>query len=572
MPKRLVKKDKKIFGVCGGLGGSQHLAYRHFHSNGVQGGMIGIGVGLAKAAKLTAQGGIVAIMIGDGTLGQGMVYECMNLASIWRLPVLFVVENNRIAQTTETATTLAGSIEERGRAFALKTWRVDDADPEVFGKVEESVATVRDQGRPGLLVIDTLRMGPHSKGDDLRPAEEMEAIQRRDPLQQWGRRLSEKLKAQIEARNQAFLESVKQAAMQSAEARYAEIPRHIFTQAPTPSPCPMPATEDKLNVRGILNQALRHLLQSSDEVVLLGEDLHDPYGGAFKVTAGLSSDFPGRVISTPISEASITGTAIGLAKAGLKPILEIMFADFLSLCMDQIYNHAVKFSGIFPSVQVPLVIRTPPGGRRGYGSTHSQSPENVFAAIPGITLVYGSPRHAMGELLMQATLAWPYPVLFFEHKLLYGEICEPHDYEELPPVAGDAAAALFPTLIRRRSQPDLTLITYGGMLPYVERAAARLEEEEELAIEIVVPALLAPLPKQTLITPLIDRQRIVVIEETHSTYGIGAEILASLSEAGCRAQTLRIGTPPVPIASARSMEKQLIPDEAAIVEAILGLF
>ncbi len=174
-------------------------------------------------------------------------------------------------------------------------------------------------------------------------------------------------------------------------------------------------------MRQALNAALRHLLETDARALLLGEDLHDPYGGAFKVTQGLSTDFPGRVISTPISEAGITGASIGLSLDGFLPVMEVMFADFLSLCMDQIYNHAVKFPGVFRDVAVPLVIRTPCGGRRGYGPTHSQSPEHLFTSVPGLTVVYGSHRHDIGKLLVDATLRWRYPVLFLEHKLLYGE-------------------------------------------------------------------------------------------------------------------------------------------------------
>ena len=173
-------------GVCRGIGGSQHLAYRHFHSNGVQAGMTAIGTGLAWARQQRDSRGIVATFLGDGTLGQGLVYESLNIAAIRKLPVLFVVENNGIAQTTPTADTTGGSIEARGAAFGIRTWRCNDADPEFLGEIENIVNTVRSTGQPGFLVIDTRRLGPHSKGDDLRDTAEMEAIHRRDPLSRLG--------------------------------------------------------------------------------------------------------------------------------------------------------------------------------------------------------------------------------------------------------------------------------------------------------------------------------------------------------------------------------------------------
>jgi len=559
-------------GVCRGRGGSQHLAWRDFHSNGVQAGMMGISAGLALARKKRASGALVAAMIGDGTLGQGLVYESMNLASVWQVPLLVVVENNGIAQTTYTRETIGGSIEERGAAFGFATWHLADDDPDFCRKVADVVTAVRAAGRPGYLVLDTRRMGPHSKGDDLRPGEEMAGIRSRDPLAALGRRLAEAIRQRIEARNANFIDEIRVHAEASPEARYSEVPEHIFgaavlSDARISYPTPVPGQ----NVRQAINGAMRHLLVTIPEVLLLGEDLHDPYGGAFKVTQGLSTDFPGRVMSTPISEAGVTGASIGLALAGFKPVTEVMFADFLTLCMDQIYNHAVKFPGMFRDMAVPLVIRAPSGGRRGYGATHSQSPEHLFASVPGLTVVYGSHRHDVGKLLIDATMRWPYPVLFLEHKLLYAEKQDAADYVELAPDADDVAAHLFPTLRRGANDPDVTLLTYGGMVPVAEAAAKHLTDAEELAVEVVVPALLAPLPKGTLIGHLLARRRIVMVEESQHHYGVAAEIAACLLENGYRGDVRRIGAPPLPIASARSLERQILPDEMRVVEQVLDM-
>src|SRR6266542_468092 len=559
-------------GVCRGHGGSQHLAWRHFHSNGVQAGMMGISAGLALARKKKASGALVAAMIGDGTLGQGLVYESMNLASVWCAPLLVVVENNGIAQTTNTRDTIGGTIEERGAAFGFATWRFADDDPDFCAKVAAVVAEVRMAGRPGFLVLDTRRMGPHSKGDDLRAGEDLDGIRSRDPLAALGRGLLDATRGRIEARNASFVEEIRTRAEASPEAVFREVPEHIFSIA-APADARVSYVEPAAgrNVRQSINAALRRLLETVPEVLLLGEDLHDPYGGAFKVTQGLSSDFPGRVISTPISEAGVAGASIGLALAGFKPVTEVMFADFLTLCMDQIYNHAVKFPGMFTDMAVPLVIRAPSGGRRGYGATHSQSPEHLFASVPGLTVVYGSHRHDVGRLLIDATLRWPYPVLFLEHKLLYAEKEDPAGYAQLPVAAGDVAAHLFPTLRRGDNDPDVTLLTYGGMLPVVEAAGKRLADEEELAVEIVAPSQLAPLPAGTLIGHLLTRRRIVMVEESHHQYGVAAEIAACLLERGFRGKLLRIGAPPLPIASARSLERQILPDEARVVEQVLRM-
>jgi 2-oxoisovalerate dehydrogenase E1 component len=558
-------------GVCQGIGGSQHLAYRNFHSNGVQAGMTGIGVGLALANKLRGTQSVVACIIGDGTLGEGLTYESLNLASIWSVPMLFVVENNGIAQTTRTVDTIGGSILARGAAFGLHTWHVDDSDPEVFAQVEEVVRTVRALRQPGFLVIDAMRLGPHSKGDDLRDDAEMAVVRARDPLARLGGSLAPDVREAIERRNAEFIDSVRELGHEAKESRFDQAPAHLFDQRP---PVQRPSADIRVppspptNVRVALNAALRRLLTGHPEVIVLGEDLHDPYGGAFKVTAGLSTEFPGRVISTPISEAGVAGAAIGLALAGYRPIAEVMFADFLTLAMDQLYNHAVKFPGMFEDMQVPMVIRTPSGGRRGYGPTHSQSPEHLMTAVPGLTVVFPSHRHDAGKLLETASIDWGFPVVFFEHKLLYGVVQDPGDYEILPPADSDPGASLFPTLIRRHADPDLTIVAYGGILPVVEQVAGALAEED-LVVEIVAPSLLQPLPKHTLLDHLLGRNQVAVIEESPLGPGFGSELAAVLLEHGFRGRLTRLGPPPVPIPAARSLESSILPDERRLFDALV---
>ena len=310
-------------GVCRGVGGSQHLAYRNFHSNGVQGGMTGISVGLALAMKLRQRTGIVACFIGDGTMGEG---------SGLREP--------------ESGVGLAGAAAVRGREQPDCTdnensrhdWRIDSRlaarpsafacgpsttpIPRLFQRVDDIVAEVRSSRQPGFLVIDTMRLGPHSKGDDLRDEAEMSQIRARDPLARLGEALQPAARAEIERRNVEFIADVR---------RYVQLCRRGAARSdlrPTSSQRQLPAVQrqesaedgvSKVTVRAGLNLALRRLLAEHPEVILLGEDLHDPYGGAFKVTAGLSTDFAGRVISTPISEAGVVGASIGLALAGLPP-------------------------------------------------------------------------------------------------------------------------------------------------------------------------------------------------------------------------------------------------------------
>lgn len=557
-------------GVCRGYGGSQHIAYRRFHSNGVQAGMTAIGAGLGLDLSRRASKGVVAVMIGDGTLGEGLLYEAMNLSAVWKAPVLFVVEHNGIAQTTLTADTVGGNLDARGAAFGLRTWRLDDRAPDFCHRVDRIVCDMRGGIGPGLLVIDTARLGPHSKGDDLRSEAEKRRIEQRDPLLALGAKLSAAERAQIHERNEEFLREVEAAALASPEARFDPVPLHSLRPAGIGVPALTQAAHAP-NVRTAINRALSALLESQGSTLVLGEDLHDPYGGAFKVTSGLSEAFAGRVISTPISEAGIVGAGIGLALAGCRPVVEIMFADFVTLAMDQLYNHAVKFPGMFPDCDVPLLLRTPCGGRRGYGPTHSQSVENLLVSVPGLSVLYGSHRHNVGQLLVDAASRWPNPTAFLEHKLLYGEAQDPGDYVAVRPDPHDPGAEIFPTLRRGGESADVTLVCFGGMLPVVERAARRLQDEEELEIEIVVPALLAPLPRHTLRAALANAARVLVIEESHHEFGFAAELLATLAECGSRARLARLGAAPVPIASARSLESMQLVDEQSIITGVLGL-
>lgn len=191
----------KATGVCGGRGGSQHLHWRNFYSNGVQGGIVPIATGMALAEKRKGSQAVAVVFIGDGTLGQGVVYESLNMASLWRVPLLVVVENNHIAQTTPTTTTLAGSISDRFKAFGVAVQELDSSDVMQITPVAGAVLQqVRETNRPQGLILNTARFGPHSKGDDTRPAAEVEQLKiTRDPVKISASRLDASLLNEIHA-------------------------------------------------------------------------------------------------------------------------------------------------------------------------------------------------------------------------------------------------------------------------------------------------------------------------------------------------------------------------------------
>lgn len=321
-----------------------------------------------------------------------------------------------------------------------------------------------------------------------------------------------------------------------------------------------------------LNQSLHALLAGDSRVIMLGEDLADPYGGAFKVSKGLSSAFPGRVLSTPISEAGITGAAAGMAMRGLRPIVEIMFGDFLTLCADQLVNHICKFSGMYPGVTVPLVLRTPMGGGRGYGATHSQSIEKMFLGVPNLHVVAPSHAHAPGALLRHATLNDDNPVLFIENKLLY----------PLPLVDGSGRLKVemveeiagYPTAIVSNfssGKPDVILFAYGGMsrmvLPLMERYC-----DEEINVRCVLPSSLRPVPMRTLAAAVQKDTPVIVVEEGTAGFNWGSEIAALLYEHAferLERPIRRLASDDSIIPSAGKLEDAVLITESKIEQAIL---
>jgi pyruvate/2-oxoglutarate/acetoin dehydrogenase E1 component len=327
----------------------------------------------------------------------------------------------------------------------------------------------------------------------------------------------------------------------------------------------------------VLNEALLEIFEQRDDVYLLGEDVLDPYGGAFKVTQGLSTRFPERVLTTPISEASLFGVAAGMALRGYRPILEIMFGDFVALGFDQILNGIGKFREMFDDqVRLPLVVRTPMGGRRGYGPTHSQSLEKFLLGVPGITVVAASECHDLRALLTDA-VADDDPVFFIENKLMYGRTHrrpESGYVDGLRCVEGDGR---YPSLTFSGTDAGggtATLVTYGGMLPIVLEAATRLILEQEVFTEVVALGQLAPLDLDPVLESVARTGALVTVEEGSRTGGVGAEIAARVQEAAwddLQRPIERVAARDGIIPAARTLEDAALPGVDDVVAAVLAL-
>jgi 2-oxoisovalerate dehydrogenase E1 component len=555
----------RAVGVCGGVGSSQHLCRGRFYSNGVQGGTVPVAAGAALARRLGGTDDIVCVFIGDGTLGQGVVYEALNIAAKWQLPLLVVCEHNGYAQSTATGETIAGDIEARAEAFGIPTARHSTREPEsLLQAARASIALVRETGQPAFVVVDTNRLAPHSRGDDTRSEAELAAARGDDPLQVYSSQHPEDYQAML-AEVGSVVESAVAELRESVALRVEDYITTSSEEAGIEWRGAEPSVKRQVEM---LHECLARRMEEDGRTLLLGEDIAAPYGGAFKVTRDLSARFPGRVFSTPISEAAIVGIANGLALAGYRPIVEIMFGDFVTLALDQLINHASKFHHMYNrQVTCPIVLRTPMGGGRGYGPTHSQTLDKFLAGIDNVTLAVLNSLIDPARIY-ESVFQLEHPAVVIENKLDYGRRVvarQVHGY------VTEVSSGPWPwARIRpRSSSPDVTVVTYGGMVDVVVAALEELFMEHDIKAEVLAPSRLCPFHPAPVLESLATTRRLTTVEEGSALAGIGGEIIAQAAEAGGASfRAKRIAALPVPIPSVRSLEEIVLPTRASVISAI----
>ena len=558
------KKD----GVCGGKGGSQHLCSEGFYSNGIQGGIAPIAAGLAFAKKIKQQQNLSIVFIGDGTLGEGALYETFNLCSKWKLPIVFVLENNLYAQSTHQSEVLSGNICARAQAFDIYTERADTWNWEqLLDTAGRLIHNTRTYSLPGFLQIDTYRLRAHSKGDDNRDIEEINHYKSIDPLYLFEKEYPEhylKFEQQIE-------QELEKALFQARLSSYSD---HSLSSL-TPLTYQLPTLNHKGFVRlgHAINDALKDIMAENSKVYLIGEDIRSPYGGAFKISKDLSDLFPHRVFNTPISESAIVGTGIGLAMEGFKPIVEIMFGDFITLAMDQIINHAAKFRYMYnEQVRVPLMIRVPMGGGRGYGPTHSQTLDRHLFGIPGLRVV--AIHHLIHPKLVYQSLlnTSEDPCVVIENKALYTmplrtEPPSGFTYnlvnDALPIVVVDPLS----------THCDLTIIAYGGLSEMIMQILEDLFLDHDLIAQFICPTQIYPF-NISVCYEYSRSHRFIIIEEGQGFAGFGAEILSQLIEysdlhALQGPKIMRLCAAESAIPASKALESAALPDKSAIILSIL---
>ena len=319
-----------------------------------------------------------------------------------------------------------------------------------------------------------------------------------------------------------------------------------------------------------LRNSIEKLIKNDEKIYLIGEDISEPYGGAFKVTKDLSNIYPEKFIQTPMSEQGFTGMAIGMALNGLKPIVEIMFGDFITLTADQIINHLSKFSQMYDK-KLNFVLRTPSGGYRGYGATHSQSLEVIFMSIPGIEIISPSILNSPG-MLLEKSVNYNKPIIFIENKLDYSQnLIKKNIYKDLIIIEKhENNNWIYSKSNIIEESPKLTIITHGGMTKILLKIQEDLFMNEEIPVELISLSNLNNIDFKNL-SDSINSENILIVEESIKNFGWGSHLLIELLKIKLYKKFDNIGSKSCFIPASKSLEEFVLPTEKYIIKKILQI-
>ena len=564
-------------GYCHGLGGSMHIADLGLNilgANGIVGAAMPLSTGAGLAARLEGSGRVAVAFFGDGASNQGVFHESLNLASVWKLPVVFVCENNQYALSTSYRdTTSVDQVAERAPAYGIPGRTIDGNDVvEVYEAVREAVERARAGEGPSLIEAMTYRWGGHSMRANIRDPrseDEYASWMERDPVQRVERELKE-----VEIADEAGIETIGAGVVSELD-EAVEFGRAAGQPAAevlrTAVYAPHEAFEEPGHASGngrslsfveALNEAMHQEMESDPRVIVMGEDV-GATGGIFGATKGLFDKYgKDRVRDTPISEAGFVGCGIGAAIAGLRPVVEIQIFDFVALTMDMLVNQAAKFRFMLGGKNtVPVVIRGPQGGGIRLAAQHSQSLEAWFTHVPGLVVVApASPYEAKG--LLTAAIRDSNPVIFLEAKLQYLEPPGPVPEEPYAIPLGKAAV--------KREGTDVTVVATMAMVPRALAAAESLARQGH-SVEVIDPRTLKPLDEDTLFASIRKTRRLVIAHEACLTGGFGAEVAALAAEKAfdwLEAPVARVAALDTPMPYNEALERQVIPSQQRIADAI----
>jgi 2-oxoisovalerate dehydrogenase E1 component len=565
----------KDAGTNRGRGGSMHIAdpgIGIFGANGIVAAGLPIAVGASTASQLRADGGVAVAFFGDGALAQGAFHEAVNLAAVWNLAVVFWCENNGYAEFSPAATQYSGTLERRAAGYGVDYVAVDGNDvTATAGLMTRLVETVRGGGGPVIVEATTYRWHGHYEGDPQRyrsPAE-LESWKRRDPLLIQAERLAS---AGIGVEEIASLESSVARELDDAVEAARGLPQpdastvtHFVTR-PRPElrePAPPDEGAPTFRTMDAIHSALEVELASDDRVFVAGIDVAQG-GNVFGLMRGLHDKFGDRVRDTPISETAIIGLGVGAAMAGLRPVVELMYLDFVGVCLDQLLNQAAKMPFMTGgNAEMSLTVRTQFGAGRSSGSQHSQSLEALLAHIPGLSVVMPStPADTYG--LLRAAIQDPNPVVFIENRLLYGMKGPQPPADYIIPIGKSIVV---------RTGADITVVSVSRMV-HEALAAAEAVAAEGISVEVIDLRTVAPLDMAPILESVHKTSRLLIAHEAVVPFGIGAEIAATVAREGfwdLDAPIVRLGAASSPPPYAPNLERVWLPDRDDITAALRQL-
>jgi 2-oxoisovalerate dehydrogenase E1 component len=568
----LMGKDQ---GTNRGRGGSMHIADPKlgiFGANGIVAAGVPIAAGAAAAAQLRADGSVTVAFFGDGAVAQGAFHEALNLAAVWKLPVIFFCENNGYAEFSPASTQHAATLELRAAGYGVPYVAVDGNDVVATASVmERVVGGVRHGDGPFVVEATTYRWHGHYEGDPerYRSTDEVEEWRARDPLlvheaalRQAGVK-DDELKA-LEASTTAALDGAVEAARRLANPAPATVLDFVVRpRAARPEPAPPADDAPVFRTMDAIRSALAAELAEDDRVFLAGVDV-GAGGNVFGLTRGLAEEFPGRVRDTPISETAVIGLGVGSAMAGMHPVVELMYLDFIGVCFDQLLNQAAKLPFMTGgAAEMALTVRTQFGAGRSSGSQHSQSLEALLAHIPGLSVVMPStPADTYG--LLRASIQDPNPVVFIENRQLYGMKGPQPPPDYVLPI-GKAAVV--------RPGTDITVVSVSRMV-HEALAAAAVLQTEGISVEVIDLRTVAPLDMESILASVHKTSRLLIAHEAVVPFGIGAEIAATVAREGfwdLDAPIERIGAAASPSPYSPDLERAWLPDREDITVALRRL-
>jgi 2-oxoisovalerate dehydrogenase E1 component len=526
------------------------------------GAMLPVADGLALASQLAGTRRVAAAFTGDGATSEGDFHEALNLAAVWKLPVLFLIENNQYGLSTPVSEQYAcKDLADRAAGYGMPGAVVDGNDLlAVYRAVEEAAARARRGGGPALLEFKTFRMRGHEEasGTAYVPRQLFEEWAQKDPVVRFERLLQDRgvlspaerdaVRAELKPRIDALVDEAIAAPdpVSTAERELADVyaPRPVAAAEPPPEV--LAAAPERRYVDAV-SEGLREGMRANPKVLLLGQDVAE-YGGVFKVTEGFVEEFgKARVRNTPIIESGALGAALGLALEGFVPVVEMQFGDFITCGFNQIVNNLAKTHYRW-GAPVPVVVRAPVGGGVGAGPFHSQDVEAWFTHVAGLKVVApATPFDAKGLLL--AALEDGNPVLYLEHKLLYRSAKGPVPSAHYTVPIGRAHLA--------REGQDATIVTYGVGLVWALDAAERLEAEGR-RLEVLDLRTLLPWDRDAVLRSARKTGRVLVLHEAPLTGGFGAEVAATVGSEAFEwldAPVARVGGLDMPVPFSRALEE-----------------